>query len=106
MIIHVGVVKKNSFEEKAKKAIGGAVQVIQDAIKPIKILKENPSIQPIRRKPMHSNTQSSNEIISEILEDLMVPGFSAEVSPLDAEIMGAFFEDALNEEDAMEAIYD
>jgi hypothetical protein len=46
------------------------------------------------------------DVISEKLEDLIIPGFVAEVSPLEADIMGAFFEDALNEEDAMEAMYD
>jgi len=45
-------------------------------------------------------------VISEKLEDLMTPGFIAEVSPIEAEIMGAFSEDALSEEEAKEAVYD
>lgn len=45
-------------------------------------------------------------VISEKYKDLVIPGFLVEVSPIEAEIMGAFFEDALNEADAMEAIYD
>ncbi|HDV6632458.1 TPA: hypothetical protein RJX14_001250 [Legionella pneumophila] len=46
------------------------------------------------------------DIISEKLDDLMVPGFIAEVTPIEAEIMGAFSEDALSEDDAKEAAYD
>lgn len=46
------------------------------------------------------------DVISEKYEDLVIPGFLVEVSPIEADIMGAFFEDALNEADAMEAIYD
>ncbi|AMV15204.1 TPA: hypothetical protein KKX32_001284 [Legionella pneumophila] len=46
------------------------------------------------------------DLITEKYEDLVIPGFLVEVSPIEADIMGAFFEDALNEVDAMEAIYD
>ncbi|MFO9347291.1 hypothetical protein SDB24_03965 [Legionella pneumophila serogroup 1] len=46
------------------------------------------------------------DVITEKYEDLVIPGFLVEVSPIEADIMGAFVEDALNEEDAMEAIYD
>lgn len=45
-------------------------------------------------------------VISEKLEDLMTPGFIAEVSPIEAEIMGAFSEDALSEDVAREVAYD
>ncbi|KTD64445.1 hypothetical protein [Legionella spiritensis] len=47
-----------------------------------------------------------NDVISEKLEDLMVPGFIAEVTPIEADIMGAFSENALSEIDAQEAAYD
>jgi len=46
------------------------------------------------------------DVIAEKFEDLVIPGFLLEVSPIEADIMGAFVEDALNEEDAMEAMYD
>ncbi|HCC3243461.1 hypothetical protein O6C85_03630 [Legionella pneumophila] len=46
------------------------------------------------------------DVISEKLDDLMVPGFIAEVTPIEAEIMGAFSEDALSEDDAKGAAYD
>lgn len=47
-----------------------------------------------------------NDVIAEKLEDLMVPGFITEVTPIEADIMGAFSEDALSEMDAKEAAYD
>lgn len=47
-----------------------------------------------------------NDVISEKLADLMVPGFITEVTPIEADIMGAFSEDALSEIDAQEAAYD
>jgi hypothetical protein len=47
-----------------------------------------------------------NEVIAEKLEDLTVSGFIAEVTPLEAEVMGAFYEDAISEEEAQEATYD
>ena len=47
-----------------------------------------------------------NDVIAEKLEDLMIPGFLAEVTPIEAEIMGAFSEGALSEIDAQEAAYD
>ncbi|WP_010655143.1 hypothetical protein [Fluoribacter dumoffii] len=53
-----------------------------------------------------SNETGLMDVISEKFEDLEIPGFLVEVSPIEADIMGAFFEDALNEEDAMEAMYD
>lgn len=46
------------------------------------------------------------DVLAEQFEDLVIPGFLLEVSPIEADIMGAFVEDALNEEDAMEAMYD
>ncbi|HBB6898824.1 TPA: hypothetical protein K0O58_002248 [Legionella pneumophila] len=46
------------------------------------------------------------DVIAEKFEDLVIPGFLLEVSPIEADIMGAFVEDAVNEEDAMEAMYD
>jgi hypothetical protein len=46
------------------------------------------------------------EVITEKFKDLTIQGFIVEVSPIEAEMMGAFSENALSEEDAMEAIYD
>jgi len=47
-----------------------------------------------------------NDVISEKLDDLMVPGFVAEVTPIEADIMGAFSEDAFDEKDAKESAHD
>lgn len=49
---------------------------------------------------------SLNDVVIEKLNDLLVPGFMAEVSPDEAEVMGIFSENALSEEDAKEASYD
>ncbi|HBD9410586.1 TPA: hypothetical protein ACUY49_002646 [Legionella pneumophila] len=46
------------------------------------------------------------DVISEKLEDLVIPAFLLEVSPIEADFMGAFVEDALSEDEAMEAAYD
>ena len=43
------------------------------------------------------------DVIAEKFEDLVIPGFLVEDSPIEADLMRAFFEDALN---AMEARYD
>ena len=50
--------------------------------------------------------QPTNDVVIEKLEDLMTPGFVAEMSPDEAELLGAFAEDALSEMDAKEAIND
>lgn len=52
------------------------------------------------------NENTLLDVVEEKLQDLMIPGFVAEVSPEEAEIMGAFFEDSLTEEDAKESAYD
>lgn len=46
------------------------------------------------------------DVITEKLADLEIPGFITEVTPIEADIMGAFSEYALSEDDAMEAVYD
>lgn len=53
-----------------------------------------------------SHETESMDVILEKCKDLVILGFLVEVSPIEADILGAFFEDALNETDAMEAIYD
>ena len=48
------------------------------------------------------NTETSSDaVIREKLIDAMTPVFQAEFDPDEAEQAGAFFEDALSEEDAM-----
>ena len=53
-----------------------------------------------------TNINELMDVISEKFEDLAIPGFLVEVSPIEADIMGAFVEDALSEDEAMEAAYD
>ncbi len=52
------------------------------------------------------NDNDIKAVVLEKSDDLMTPGFVAEFSPVEADMMGAFFEDALSEDDAMEASYD
>lgn len=53
------------------------------------------------------NTEVSPEaVIREKLIDAMTPGFQAEFDPDEADQAGAFIEDALSEEDAMESDVD
>ena len=56
-------------------------------------------------------TQSKNpdiqdQVIKEKLLDAETPGFQAEFDPLEAEKLGAFTEDALSEQDALESSID
>jgi hypothetical protein len=44
---------------------------------------------------------STEDVIKAKLLDAMTPGFQSEFDPDEAEQAGAFFEDALSEEDAM-----
>ncbi len=47
-----------------------------------------------------------NQVVDEKLIDAQTPGFQAEFSALEAEIAGAFEEDALSEKDAAESVID
>lgn len=58
---------------------------------PIDVETDNPDIQ---------------EVIQEKLLDAEIPGFQAEFDPLEAERLGAFKEDALSEQDALESSID
>ena len=53
-----------------------------------------------------TNNPDITEIIQEKLLDAEIPGFQAEFDPLEAERLGAFAEDALNEQDALESSID
>ena len=47
-----------------------------------------------------------DEVIDEKLSDMETPGFEAEFNAAEAERLGAFEEDALSEEDALESAID
>ncbi len=50
--------------------------------------------------------EPSKEVIAEKLLDAQIPGFIAEFDPDEAEQVGAFTEDALSEQDALESDID
>lgn len=49
---------------------------------------------------------TENQVILDKLLDAQTPGFQAEFDPDEAEKLGAFFEDALSETDAMDSSID
>lgn len=63
----------------------------------------------MNRPPIDAETNSpeyQDQVIQEKLFDAEIPGFQAEFDPLEAERLGAFKEDALSEEDALESSID
>jgi len=52
---------------------------------------------------MPNQTLNTSAVLEEKLNDLMIPGFIAELSPEETDLLGAFVEDALSEEEAQEA---
>ena len=46
------------------------------------------------------------ETINKKLDDTMIPGFVADFDPEEAELAGAFHEDALSERDAQDSVVD
>ncbi len=49
---------------------------------------------------------TEDQVILDKLLDAQIPGFQAEFDPDEAEKLGAFFEDALSETDAMDSSID
>ena len=62
----------------------------------------------MNRPPIDAETNNSDvqEVILEKLLDAEIPGFQAEFDPLEAERLGAFEEDALSEQDALDSAID
>ena len=52
------------------------------------------------------NNHDIQEIIHEKLLDAEIPGFQAEFDPLEAERLGAFIEEALSGQDALDSTID
>ena len=50
-----------------------------------------------------NNPEYQDQVIQEKLLDAEIPGFQAEFDPLEAERLGAFTEDALSEQDALDS---
>ncbi|HRB45984.1 MAG TPA: conjugal transfer protein TraD [Nitrosomonas sp.] len=59
-------------------------------------------------KPPHDNETDhlDEEILQQKLLDAQIPGFKAQFDPQEAEMLGAFTEDALNEKDALDSAID
>jgi hypothetical protein len=49
---------------------------------------------------------TQNQVLEEKLFDAEIPGFQAEFDPEEAEQLGAFIEDALSEQDALDSSSD
>jgi hypothetical protein len=54
----------------------------------------------------HMDTDQPGDAIADKLADAMIPGYAAEFDPEEAEMAGAFTEDALTEQDAAESSVD
>ena len=55
---------------------------------------------------VETNDPDIDEIIQDKLLDAEIPGFQVEFDPLEAERLGAFEEDALSEQDALDSTID
>ena len=53
-----------------------------------------------------NNPEYQDQVIREKLLDAEIPGFQAEFDPVEAERLGAFKEDALSEQDALDSTID
>jgi len=75
------------------------------------ICKKGRAVKPVRRNKMNEESkeivfdanEDAAEALREKLADMETPGYVVECDPEEAELVGAFIEDALSEEDAMEA---
>lgn len=61
----------------------------------------------MNKPPRNTETDDLDpEILQQKLLDAQIPGFQAEFDPHEAELLGAFTEDALTEKDAQESVID
>ena len=62
----------------------------------------------MNRPPIDAETNNPDiqEVITDKLLDAEIPGFQAEFDPLEAQMLGAFTEDALSEQDALDSTID
>lgn len=64
------------------------------------------AVRQLLRKAVSDDAAIVLEVVEEKLADAQTPGFQAEFDPDEAELAGAFVEDALSHEDALEAATD
>lgn len=55
---------------------------------------------------LEADLKITDSVIDEKLRDMETPGFQAEFDPQEAERLGAFEEDALSEQDALDSTMD
>jgi hypothetical protein len=62
----------------------------------------------MHRPPIDAETDNPDiqEVITDKLLDAEIPGFQAEFDPIEAQMLGAFKEDALSEQDALDSSID
>ena len=62
----------------------------------------------MNRPPIDAETNNPDiqEVITDKLLDAEIPGFQAEFDPLEAQMLGAFTEDALSEQHALDSTID
>ena len=63
----------------------------------------------MNRPPIDAETNNPDiqeQVIQEKLLDAEIPGFQAEFDPIEAQMLGAFKEDALSEQDALDSSID
>lgn len=65
-------------------------------------MNQNTTIQPDNL----DDQMGATEVVSEKLIDALIPGYQVEFDPDEAELSGAFVEDALTEEEARESVID
>lgn len=64
------------------------------------------NVVPFQEDEVTVTAPTTNDILAAKLDDALVPGFEVEFSPDEAELLGAFSEDALSETDAKESVID
>ncbi len=76
-----------------------------------KVFNKQRAVKPVRKNKMNEESEEivfdakkdAAEALLEKLADMETPGYVVEFDPEEAVIVGAFVEDALSEEDALEA---
>ena len=60
----------------------------------------------VKNRMTEEDHKIMNQVIKEKLLDMETPGFQAEFTPEEADLMGAFEETALTEQDALDSVID
>lgn len=60
----------------------------------------------VKNRTAEEDHKTMNQVIKEKLLDMETPGFQAEFTPDEADLLGAFEETALTEQDALDSVID